>query len=847
MAAVAEPEGVEVSFEIGAGESHAEGGQSGKIAAPPEPGTPTRGAVGNNSATRPRRAVAWETRCCAWEAGRGAGPRNARRGPSCERGFSLFSMGSASTARSNGHATADASATDPRLAPPPLPVPHATHPSAVPKRATVAHPSLYFNRELSWLDFNTRVLVQALDERVPLLERVRFLCIAAANLDEFFRKRVGGLKRQVEARVTTLTPDGRTPAQQLALAREAVLPVYAALVETWEQTLRPLLREVVGLHLHHYADLDDDQQDALNAHFRTHIFPILTPLAVDPGHPFPFISDLSLSFAITLRHPARGTEHFARLKVPTHRGRWLPLGEPLHYVPVEEVIRHNLHELFRGMEILSAHLFRVTRNVEPEREDDETTDLVEMIEVELRERRFAPVVRLEVEADMPPHVRELLARELELSEVDVYESTGLIDLTDCSALSGVTAPEHVFAPWEPVVPPRLARRNLPDGIFGVIREGDLLVHHPYESFRASVQRFVEEAAADPHVVAIKQTLYRTSDESGVVEALIRAAEAGKQVAVLVEVKARFDEENNLEWGEKLEQAGVHVTYGLVGLKTHAKVTLVVREEDGRLRTYAHFGTGNYHPKTARFYTDVGPVHVRRRPRLRPRQPLPLPHRLRPRAALPHPPRRPARHAERVRGPDPPRDPAAEKARLRAHHRQDERARRRGHDPGTLQGLDGRRQRGPGDPRALPFAAGTGEVLREHHRAQPHRALSGAQPDLLLREQRRPAPLHRLGGLAAPQPRRPRRDDHRGERRAGQAPARPNPAHDPRRRAAILGARTRRHVRPARPVVAGEGRQLPGAAHGTGPAARGHLGRLGHQLRRQASVEARALLRGPGAP
>ncbi|HYE58678.1 MAG TPA: polyphosphate kinase 1, partial [Rhodothermales bacterium] len=495
------------------------------------------------------------------------------------------------------------------IGPPALPLQHATRPSLVPKRATVAHPSLYFNRELSWLDFNARVLVQALDDRVPLLERVRFLCIAASNLDEFFRKRVGGLKRQLEARVTTLTPDGRTPAQQLMLAREAAVPMYATLVETWEHTLRPLLREEVGLYLYDYADLDEGEQERLNAHFRAHIFPILTPLAVDPGHPFPFISDLSLSFAITLRHPTRGTEHFARLKVPTQRGRWLPLSEPHHFVPVEEVIRHNLHELFRGMEILTAHLFRVTRNVEPERDDEETTDLVEMIEEELRERRFAPVVRLEVEADMPSHVRELLTRELELTDADLYECAGMMDLTNCNALTQISAPDHVFSSWEPVIPPRLARRNLPDGIFGVIREGDLMVHHPYESFRHSVQRFVEEAAADPQVVAIKQTLYRTSDEGGVVEALIRAAEAGKQVAVLIEVKARFDEENNLEWGEKLEQAGVHVTYGLVGLKTHAKVTLVVREEDGpdgpSLRTYCHFGTGNYHPKTARTYTDIG--------------------------------------------------------------------------------------------------------------------------------------------------------------------------------------------------------------------------------------------------
>ncbi len=484
-------------------------------------------------------------------------------------------------------------------------VPHATCPSAVPRRASYSHPSLFFNRELSWLDFNWRVLAQALDERVPLMERIRFVSIASSNLDELFRKRVGGLKRQLAARVTTLTPDGRTPAQQLALLRSGALEMYATLGSTWETMLRPRLASQADVHIQRWDDLDEDEQERLRDHFLAHIFPILTPLAVDPGHPFPFISDLSLSFAIILRHPARGTEHFARLKVPTRRGRWLPLSDKGHFVPVEEVIRHNLRELFRGMEIVSASLFRITRNVEPKRDDEETDDLVEMIEDELRERRFAPVVRLEVEASMPDAARRLLLKELDLRPDDVYEATGLIDMSGCTSLASVVGAEHAFGPWEPVVPERLARRDLSDGIFGVIRERDLLVHHPYESFRASVQRFVEEAADDERVVAIKQTLYRTSDESPIIKALIRAAEAGKQVAVLVEVKARFDEERNLEWGEQLEEAGVHVTYGLVGLKTHSKVTLVVREEADRLRTYCHFGTGNYHAQTARFYTDLG--------------------------------------------------------------------------------------------------------------------------------------------------------------------------------------------------------------------------------------------------
>ena len=491
----------------------------------------------------------------------------------------------------------------------PFCVPHATHPRPVPKRARLDHPTLFFNRELSWLDFNWRVLAQAMDNRVPLLERVRFLAIAAANLDEFFRKRVGYLRQQEIEGAPVKAPDGRTATEQLRLAREAVVPMEAALAETWTASLEPALRAHADVAIHRYEDLDAAERRRLDAHFAANIFPILTPLAVDPGHPFPFISDLSLSLAVLLRHPKRGTEHFARLKVPTARGRWLPLAEDGHFVAVEDLIRHNLPDLFRGMEVVSAHLFRVTRSVERARDDDdeaEADDLVEMMEDELRERRFAPVVRLEVEADMPEPVCAVLMEELDLRPADVYPVPGLMDLGGLMKLTGLDRPAHLFRPWEPVVPARLQRRaEAADGIFGVIRDGDLLVHHPYESFRASVQRFVEEAAADPKVVAIKQTLYRTSDESPIVAALMKAAEEGKQVAVLVEVKARFDEANNMEWGEKLERAGVHVTYGLLGLKTHAKVTLVVREEVDGLRTYCHFGTGNYHARTARLYTDLG--------------------------------------------------------------------------------------------------------------------------------------------------------------------------------------------------------------------------------------------------
>ena len=309
-----------------------------------------------------------------------------------------------------------------------------------------------------------------------------------------------------------------------------------------------------------------------------------------------------------LRHPTRGTQHFARIKVPTGRGRWVPLAEPLHVVPLEQVIVHNLHELFRGMEVVGAYAFRITRNADFSRDEEEADDLIAMIAEELREGRFAPVVRLEVERTMPEQVRELLLRKLALEADDLYEAERLIDFTDCAALADLGLPAHRYPPWEPVVPRVLLPEDEaeePPDFFDVIRQGDLLVHHPYESFRGSVQRFVEQAAADPRVLAIKQILYRTSEASPIMDALIRAAEAGKQVAVLIEVKARFDEQRNIEWGQRLEKSGVHVTYGLVGLKTHAKATLVIREEEDGLRTYCHLGTGNYNPSTARRYTDVG--------------------------------------------------------------------------------------------------------------------------------------------------------------------------------------------------------------------------------------------------
>ncbi|MCB9420153.1 MAG: polyphosphate kinase 1 [Ardenticatenaceae bacterium] len=490
------------------------------------------------------------------------------------------------------------------------PIPVAVAPQPVPEGADLKHPSLYFNQELGWLDFNWRVLHLALDERTPLLERVRFIAITASNLDEFIQKRGGGLKRQQAAGVSKLSPDGRTPDEQLALVNSAAQLMHRTLTQTWETVLKPRLTQDADVIICNYDDLSPIEKEDLYRHFRKEIYPILTPLTVDPGHPFPFLSNLSLSLAIILRHPGRETTLFARLKLPDKR--WLPLNSdderPQRFLPVEQLIIHHISDLFPGMEIESVHPFRITRNADVDRDEEVATDLLSMISSELRERKFAPVVRLEVAQTMPEFDRGLLMHELEITVKDVWEVDGLLDLTDCFRIADLDRPEFRYPPWEPVVPGRLddkgkVRRT--QSIFSIIREGDLLVHHPYESFSASVQRLVEEAAVDPKVLAIKQTLYRTSDESPIVNALMQAAENGKQVAVLVEVKARFDEANNIEWAQKLGDVGVHVAYGLVGLKTHTKATLIVRQEKHGVRTYCHIGTGNYNPKTARLYTDLG--------------------------------------------------------------------------------------------------------------------------------------------------------------------------------------------------------------------------------------------------
>ena len=471
----------------------------------------------------------------------------------------------------------------------------------------LSNSDMVYNRELSWLDFNWRVLNEALDRRTPLMERLKFLAITSSNLDEFFRKRVGGLKRQKAAGIANLTLPGWTPDFQLELIAEAVRPMVEAQSACLLDDILPALEEH-GLRILDYTELDFQQQQHLRAYYLREVYPILTPLAVDPGHPFPFLSNLSLSLGIMLRDPISNETQFARVKVPQNRPRWVPVGNPMHFVPLEQIIIHNLDALFTSMDILAAYPFRVTRNADIARNEEEADDLLEMIGEELREQRFAAVVRMEIDEAMPQSMLTLLQVELGLEQSDIYPVRGPLRLADLFPLTDLNLPHLKYEPWIPLTPPRLAgidRQSRTGEIFSLIRQGDLLVHHPYHSFNASTQLFIEAAARDPQVLAIKQTLYRTSAESPVVDALIQAAERGKQVAVLVEVKARFDEAQNIEWARALENAGCHVAYGLVGLKTHSKLSLVVREEEDGLRAYVHIGTGNYNPKTAMLYTDLG--------------------------------------------------------------------------------------------------------------------------------------------------------------------------------------------------------------------------------------------------
>jgi polyphosphate kinase len=480
-------------------------------------------------------------------------------------------------------------------------------PSTSSSRISVLPADRFLNRELSWLDFNARVLELAEDETLPLLERVKFLSIFASNLDEFYMVRIAGLKRRQTTGLSVRSPDGLAIREQLELIGQRTQDLVQRHADVFIKDVAPRL-EGEGIRIVHWEDLADEDTRRLREYFRDQVFPVLTPLAVDPAHPFPYISGLSLNLAVMVRDPDSGVSHFARVKVPNNVPRFVAVGptdRTATFLPLEDLIAAHLPQLFPGLDVVSHHLFRVTRNADVEVEEDRDEDLLQALERELARRRFGSAVRLEVTESMDPQILDVLLSEMEMKPGDVLHVPGLLDLAALMSLYDLDRPELKDDPFVPATHPRLSEGETPKSVFATLREGDVLVQHPYYSFATSVQRFIEQAAADPQVLAIKQTLYRTSGDSPIVTALIEAAEAGKQVVVLVEIKARFDEEANITWARSLEKAGCHVVYGLVGLKTHCKTALVVRREHGVLRRYCHIGTGNYNPKTARLYEDLG--------------------------------------------------------------------------------------------------------------------------------------------------------------------------------------------------------------------------------------------------
>ncbi|HLS92369.1 MAG TPA: RNA degradosome polyphosphate kinase [Microbacterium sp.] len=470
----------------------------------------------------------------------------------------------------------------------------------------------FFDRELSWLAFNQRVLELAEDPNVPLLERANFLAIFASNLDEFFMVRVAGLKRRIVTGLAVPTNVGTTPQRVLESISSKAHQLQTRHAQVWSELVRPALADE-GIVFLSWDELGADEREVLNEYFHEQVFPVLMPLAVDPAHPFPYISGLSLNLAVRIRNSRTGREEFARIKVPPMLPRVVPVPgdeQAARYVPLEVLIAEHLDDLFPGMEVLEHHTFRLTRNEDMVIEEDESENLIQALEEELLRRRFGPPIRLEITEDMDEVTLGLLLEELDISEQEVYRLPAPLDLRALFQLGGIDRPDLRYKKHVPVTalafqPTDTDSKHAKADIFAAIRKGDVLVHHPYESFATSVQAFLEQAARDPHVLAIKQTLYRTSGDSPIVKALIDAAENGKQVLALVEVKARFDEANNIEWARILEKAGVHVVYGLVGLKTHCKIASVIREENGQLRHYTHVGTGNYNPKTSRLYEDIG--------------------------------------------------------------------------------------------------------------------------------------------------------------------------------------------------------------------------------------------------
>ncbi|MDI2131737.1 RNA degradosome polyphosphate kinase [Yinghuangia seranimata] len=467
----------------------------------------------------------------------------------------------------------------------------------------------FLDREASWLAFNERVLELAEDPETPLLERARFLAIFASNLDEFFMVRVAGLKRRIATGMAVRAASGLQPREVLENIWTRSRSLMARHATCFHNDVLPSLADA-DIEILRWDDLTEGEHQSLYTLFRERIFPVLTPLAVDPAHPFPYISGLSLNLAVVVRNPRSGNQHFARVKVPPLLARFVEVS-PARFVPLEDVIAAHLGDLFPGMEIIGRHTFRVTRNEDLEVEEDDAENLLQALERELMRRRFGPPVRLEVEESIDPMVLDLLVRELGIAEKEVYPLPGPLDLTGLHAIADLDRPELKYRKFVAGTHRDLAEVETAHSadVFSAMRKRDVLVHHPYDSFATSVQAFLEQAAADPHVLAIKQTLYRTSGDSPIVDALIDAAESGKQVLVLVELKARFDESNNIEWARKLEQAGCHVVHGVIGLKTHCKLSLVVRQEGDTLRRYCHIGTGNYNPKTARLYEDMGLLTV----------------------------------------------------------------------------------------------------------------------------------------------------------------------------------------------------------------------------------------------
>lgn len=468
----------------------------------------------------------------------------------------------------------------------------------------LASPKEFTNREMGWLNFNKRVLNEAEDSRTPLLESIRFLSICGSNMDEFFMKRVGRLKRHVAYGTSPKSADGKTPIEQLQLIRSVVLPAFQQMAHVFKSLKGRLEKE--NIFLAHWKNLSEKEKESIKRYYLKNVFPVLTPLSVDPGHPFPFISNLSTSLGVTLKHPEREEKLFARVKIPKVLPQWITVESERSgqvFVSLLEVIKENLSDLFPAMHVLNVMPFRLTRNADIDRDEEDAEDLLELVEEELRQRRFAEVVRLEHGPNPDPWMLKFLKEELELSDEDLYEHPGELDYTELNMIADLNRPSLKYETYVAGVPAPFADET--QSIFSIIGKQDHLLHHPYESFRLTVERFIREASLDPKVLAIKMTLYRTGDNSPFVKSLIRAAEQGKQVVCLVELKARFDEERNIYWAQALENAGVHVVYGVVGLKTHAKTSLVVRQEMDGLKCYAHIGTGNYNVGTSRFYTDLG--------------------------------------------------------------------------------------------------------------------------------------------------------------------------------------------------------------------------------------------------